>query len=160
MRTTFSTHLGICSLSWNERGLTGFQLPPAERRPDDADAPLEIMAIIERVRRHLHQEYQDFSDLNYDFTKVGDFCASVLKATLAVRAGQTRSYGEIAAAIGQPPAASRSVGAALGSNPWPLLIPCHRVIAADGKMTGFSGPGGIETKLKLLALEGSQLFPL
>lgn len=160
MRATFATEFGACGISWGERTLIGFELPVAAERPDDAVPPPWVEGIIGRVRRHLAGEYQDFSDLAYDFGRVGRFCEQVLRATLAVPAGQTRSYGEIAAAIGQPPAASRSVGAALGSNPWPLLIPCHRVIAADGKMTGFSGPGGVETKLKLLALEGAQLFPL
>lgn len=159
MRTTFDTSLGICGIGWDEQGLTRFELPPAAARSDDTAPPGWVHSIIERVRRHLRGEPQDFSDLTYDFSRVGEFCAQVLRATLAVPSGQTRSYGEIAAAIGQPAGASRSVGAALGSNPWPLLIPCHRIIASDGKMTGFSGPGGIETKLRLLALEGAQMFP-
>lgn len=96
--------------------------------------------------------------MRYDFSEVAPFNLAVLRATLAIKAGSTRSYGEIAKAIGQPPAASRAVGAALGANHWPLLIPCHRVVAADGRMTGFSGPGGVQTKLRLLALEGAQLF--
>jgi methylated-DNA-[protein]-cysteine S-methyltransferase len=75
-----------------------------------------------------------------------------------VKAGHTSSYGEITEAIGQPITASRAVGTALGDNPWPLLIPCHRIVSAAGKMTGFSGPGGIATKIKLLAVEGAQLF--
>jgi methylated-DNA-[protein]-cysteine S-methyltransferase len=74
-----------------------------------------------------------------------------------VKAGHTATYGEIAASIGESAAASRAVGTALGANPWPLLIPCHRVVAATGKMTGFSGPGGISTKTRLLAVEGAQL---
>ena len=60
--------------------------------------------------------------------------------------------------LGLPPGASRAVAAALGANPWPLLIPCHRIIGANGKMTGFSGPGGIATKIRLLTLEGTQLI--
>jgi len=71
---------------------------------------------------------------------------------------ETAPPAEIAAALGQSLGAARAVGTALGANRWPLLIPCHRVVAADGKMTGFSGPGGIRTKLRLLALEGAQLF--
>jgi methylated-DNA-[protein]-cysteine S-methyltransferase len=158
-RTTFPTPLGRCALSWHEAGLTGFNLPEAAVRSDDETAPpVEIATIIARVQRHLAGEPQDFSDLHYDFAEVPAFNLEVLRATLAVKSGQTRSYGEIATAIGQPLAASRAVGAALGANRWPLLIPCHRVVAADGRMTGFSGPGGIKTKLRLLALEGSQLF--
>lgn len=158
-RTVFGTELGTCAVSWNEGGLVGFELPEAVHRSGDAyRPPLEIARLIERVRRHLAGKPQDFTDLNYQFSRVPDFARDVYRATLAIKSGQTRTYGEIAAAIGQPPAASRAVGAALGANPWPLLVPCHRVVAASGKMTGFSGPGGVATKVKLLALEGAQLL--
>jgi methylated-DNA-[protein]-cysteine S-methyltransferase len=110
------------------------------------------------VRQHLVGKPQDFSDLPYDFTRVEKFAEGVYRSTLAVKSGQTCSYGDIAKKLGQPPAVSRAVGTALGANPWPLLVPCHRVVASDGRMTGFSGPGGIKTKLRLLALEGAQLF--
>ena len=72
--------------------------------------------------------------------------------------GQTSTYGQLAAAIGRPLSEARAIGTALGQNPWPLLVPCHRFIGADGRMTGFSAPGGIKTKLRLLALEGVELF--
>jgi O-6-methylguanine DNA methyltransferase len=158
-RAVFDTDLGLCAVSWSEDRLLGFELPGAQPRAGDAASPPpEIAALITRVRRHLAGEPQDFSDLNYQFSRVPDFARDVYRATLAVKAGQTRTYGEIAAAIGQPPAASRAVGAALGANPWPLLVPCHRIVAANGKMTGFSGPGGVTTKVKLLALEGAQLL--
>ena len=87
-----------------------------------------------------------------------EFHREVFEQTLAIKAGSTCSYGDIARKMGQSPAVIRAVVAALGINPWPLLIPCHRVVASDGKMTGFSGSGGIKTKLRLLALEGAQLF--
>ena len=87
-----------------------------------------------------------------------NFAREVLRAALHVKPGHTASYGEIAQAAGLPLTACRNVGSALGSNPWPLLIPCHRVVAATGKMTGFSGPGGVATKVRLLALEGAQLI--
>ena len=88
----------------------------------------------------------------------------VFVSTRGLRSGATGearpdwSYGQLAAAIGQPAAAARAVGTALAENPWPLLVPCHRFIGADGRMTGFSAPGGIKTKLRLLALEGAELF--
>ncbi len=157
-RTTFSTELGSCAIAWSERGLTDFWLPPAPPLESDVPPTEAIAGIIDRVRRHLAGERQNFADLDYDFTLVPEFNAAVLRATLAVKSGETRSYGEIAAAAGQPVAASRAVGRALGANRWPLLIPCHRIVAADGRMTGFSGPGGVKTKLRLLALEGAQLF--
>lgn len=158
-RVTFETAIGRCAVTWRDEGIMGFDLPEAKIAPADASAPPEEIArLIERVRRHLAGTAQDFSDVRYDFATISPFNLSVLKATLTVRCGETRSYGEIAHALGQPPGVSRAVGAALGANRWPLLIPCHRIVAANGKMTGFSGPGGIKTKLRLLALEGAQLF--
>lgn len=158
---TFSTPLGTCAIAWNDAGLTRFLLPDPERRAGgntEADPPSWVGEVIERVKRHLTGESQDFSDVRYDFARVPDFVRNVLRATLDVKAGHTATYGELATAIGQPLAASRAVGSALGDNPWPLLIPCHRIVAATGKMTGFSGPGGVPTKVRLLALEGAQLL--
>lgn len=158
-RVTFDTPIGRCAIRWHDAGLTGFELPDARPQADDAATPPTLIAAItDRVRRHLAGEAQDFSDLAYDFSEIPPFNLAVLRATLAIKSGQLRSYGEIAAAIGEAPAASRAVGAALGANRWPLLIPCHRVVAADGRMTGFSGPGGVRTKTRLLALEGAQLL--
>jgi methylated-DNA-[protein]-cysteine S-methyltransferase len=158
---TFNTPLGTCAIAWNESGLTRFLLPDPERRGGgntEAEPPSWVREIIDRVQRHLVGEAQDFADVRFDFTRVPEFVRSVLRATLDIKPGHTATYGEIATAIGQPIAASRAVGSALGDNPWPLLIPCHRVLAATGKMTGFSGPGGIATKIKLLAVEGAQLL--
>lgn len=158
---TFTTPLGTCAIAWNDAGLTRFLLPDPERHSSgntEADPPPWIRDIIARVLRHLGGEPQDFSDVPYDFTRVPEFARAVLRATLAVKPGTTATYGDIATALAQPPAASRAVGAALGSNPWPLLIPCHRIVASTGKMTGFSGPGGVVTKVRLLALEGAQLL--
>jgi methylated-DNA-[protein]-cysteine S-methyltransferase len=158
-RITFQTSLGRCAVSWHEFGLTGFELPEAALRSGDVEnPPPEIASLISRVQKHLTGEFQDFADLPYDFSNEPPFQVAVLRATLDVKPGWTCSYGEIAAALGQTAAASRAVGAALGANRWPLLIPCHRIVAASGNMTGFSGPGGIKTKLRLLALEGAQLF--
>jgi len=157
-RVTFTTSIGRCAIRWHEAGLTGFELPEASGEIDESAAATEIQTIIEKVQRHVNGEPQDFSDTRFDFSEIPAFQRAVLKATLAIKAGETRSYGEIARTMNLPPAASRAVGAALGANPWPLLIPCHRVVAADGKMTGFSGPGGIKTKLRLLSIEGAQLF--
>ncbi|MBP6508166.1 MAG: methylated-DNA--[protein]-cysteine S-methyltransferase [Opitutaceae bacterium] len=157
--TGFATAIGTCHIAWHDTGLTAFRLPaeqPAIMAP--ALPPSWVQSIIERVRQHLAGNAQDFSDLPYDFGLVADFPQQVYRVTLQVKPGQTCSYGDIAKKLGQPPAVSRAVGSALGANPWPLLVPCHRVVASDGKMTGFSGPGGIKTKLRLLAIEGAQLF--
>lgn len=159
---TFVTPLGTCAIAWNDAGLTRFLLPDPERQRSSGDTEAEppgwVNQIIERVLRHLAGDLQDFSDVRYDFGRMPAFNRAVLQATLGVKAGHTSSYGEIAAAIGESLVASRAVGTALGGNPWPLLIPCHRIVAATGKMTGFSGPGGVQTKVKLLALEGAQLL--
>jgi methylated-DNA-[protein]-cysteine S-methyltransferase len=158
---TFRTSFGTCAIAWTDAGLTRFLLPDPERKyggNSEAVPPDWVQAIIDRVQRHLEGDAQDFSDVRYDFTRVPAFVRSVLEATLTVKSGHTATYGELATAIGQSAAASRAVGTALGDNPWPLLIPCHRIVAATGKMTGFSGPGGVATKVKLLALEGAQLI--
>jgi methylated-DNA-[protein]-cysteine S-methyltransferase len=168
--TLFSTKFGTCGIAWGERGLTGFALPDTDdarleqrlasrsRPPDRAEPPAWVQAIIGRVQRHLAGEPQDFADLRYDYTVVSDFQRRVYEAALAVKSGQTQTYGYLATALELPPGGARSIGTALGENPWPLLVPCHRFIAASGKMTGFSAPGGIQTKTRLLALEGSQLI--
>ena len=158
---TFATPLGLCVIAWGDAGITRFLLPDPERPPGAAvevEPPSWISSIVGRVQRHLAGEAQDFSDVRYDFTRVTEFVAEVLHVTLTVKSGHTATYGDLAAALGQPAAASRAVGSALGDNPWPLLIPCHRIVAASGKMTGFSGPGGVATKVRLLALEGAQLL--
>lgn len=158
-RVTFDTPLGRCALSWHDAGLTGFELPEAAlRHTDISPPPAEIQQIVDRVRRHLSGQPQDFSDLRYDFSHLPDFNLAVLRETLRIPSGATTTYGAIATALGQPAAVSRAVGSALGANRWPLLIPCHRVVASDGRMTGFSGPGGVRTKTRLLALEGAQLL--
>jgi methylated-DNA-[protein]-cysteine S-methyltransferase len=88
---------------------------------------------------------------------IDPFRRAVFAATRAIGPGSTASYGEIARAIGAPGAA-RAVGAALGSNPFPIVVPCHRVLAADGALTGFSAPGGIVTKRRMLEIEGAPGF--
>jgi len=158
----FTTAIGVCTLRWSDAGVTGFQLPeaPADSSATEPPAglPANIAALIERVRRHLRGDLQDFRDVPFAWETVTPFQQAVLRATLAIGPGRTTTYGEIAAALGAPPSSSRAVAAALGANPWPLLVPCQRIIGADGKMTGFSGPGGIRTKVRLLALEGAQLL--
>lgn len=158
----FTTPLGSCRIAWEGGLLTGFRLPgdavDSTQGAGAATPPAWVTDIMGRVQRHLQRDFQDFADLPYAFTQVGEFAAQVYRALLAVKPGQTCSYGDLARALHHPPAASRAVGHALGANPWPLLVPCHRVVAGDGGMTGFSGPGGIKTKLRLLALEGAQLF--
>jgi methylated-DNA-[protein]-cysteine S-methyltransferase len=112
------------------------------------------VAVIERIRRHLGGEVQDFRGVAVDLRDVTPFFRQVYEAAREIPPGQTRTYGEIAKAVGQPNAAEE-VGRAMARNPAPILIPCHRVAAAGGKPGGFSAHGGRATKSKLLALEGA-----
>jgi methylated-DNA-[protein]-cysteine S-methyltransferase len=153
----FATSWGRCELHYEDARVTAFRLPEAATAVVE-EAPAWVVALADRVRSHLCGDAQDFGDVPYAWDRVSSFRQSVYRAMLSVRAGQTATYGELAAAIGQPASASRAVGTALGQNPWPLLVPCHRCVGARGHMTGFSGPGGIATKLRLLALEGAQLL--
>ena len=153
--TCFETAFGSCAIVWELSGITGFSLQPSQRRIQRP--PPWIEAIILRVQRHLAGNLQDFADLPYSWHAVSIFQRKVYQAALGVKPGQMASYGQLAITVGYP-STPRNVGHALGQNPWPLLVPCHRFIGADGRMTGFSAPGGITTKLRLLALEGAQLF--
>ena len=161
----FPTALGACAISWGEAGVTRFELPGARQEAPppggpaaDGDAPDWVRRLAERVRAHLGGSPQDFSDVRLDWGRVSAFQRAVYERTQRVGPGKTTSYGDIARAIGLGPEGSRAVGAALGSNPWPLLVPCHRVVSSGGRMTGFSAPGGVRTKTRLLALEGAELL--
>lgn len=152
----FPTALGECRVSWNGHGVVGFALPPAPG-PGGAPPPPLIAAVIARCQRQLAGDPQDFSDVPIDGTRLAAFARGVYEETRRIPAGRTATYGDLARRLGFPPGASRAVGAALGANPIPLLIPCHRVVAANGKMTGFSAPGGVALKVRLLALERAEL---
>jgi methylated-DNA-[protein]-cysteine S-methyltransferase len=154
--TCFDTPIGSCAIAWSAEAVTGFSLPPVRGLRDEA--PPWVQAILARVKDHLEGKVQDFADLPYAWNCVSSFQRAVYQAALKIKAGQTSTYGELAAAIGQPISAARAIGTALGQNPWPLLIPCHRFVGLRGRMTGFSAPGGTRTKLRLLALEGVELF--
>lgn len=160
-RTTFPTAWGDCGLTWSETGLTGVQLPgPSRGGPAAplADAPGWVRDLAERIQKHFGGELQDFADVPLDPGAVPPFAQRVYAEARTVKAGHTVTYGELAARLGEGTDASRAVGAALGSNPWPLIVPCHRILGAGGRLTGFSAPGGVRTKARLLALEGAQLL--
>jgi methylated-DNA-[protein]-cysteine S-methyltransferase len=167
----FQTAFGTCGIAWEGDKLTGFQLPgPTDERTRarlapgegtgvaEGDAPEWVCGIISRVRRHLAGDLQDFTGLRLDWSRVSEFQRAVYVQTQAIRPGSKSSYGEVARAVALGPESARAVGVALATNPWPLLVPCHRVVSADGKMTGFSAPGGVLTKTRLLALEGAELL--
>lgn len=151
---TFSTSFGRCSITWNENGLTGFNLPDSNAVIVTETPPPDWVAdIIARVQRHFDGDLQDFADVRFDFSGITPFQKRVYTAAHEVKAGEAKTYGWLASTIGRGPATSRAIGTALGRNPWLLLVPCHRFIGANGKLTGFSAPGGIETKRRMLALE-------
>jgi methylated-DNA-[protein]-cysteine S-methyltransferase len=156
----FSTALGVASVSWNDHGLTRFHLPEENAKlPGGAfvHAPPEIEHLIAHAQEHFAGKPHDYVEIQLDWTQVTPFQRKVYHEAQTIKAGHTTTYGAIAERLGLGREGARSVGVALGANPWPLIVPCHRVIAADGKMTGFSAPGGIQTKTRLLGLERAEL---
>ncbi len=169
--TLFPTAFGTCGIAWNDTGLSGFQLPEAsetlteqriaakDRQPvETATIPDWVQATIHRVQQHLEGKLEDFTDARLDWSRVSDFQQAVYRHALAIKPGYKKSYGEIAKLMALGNEAARAVGVALATNPWPLIVPCHRVVSASDKMTGFSAPGGVRTKTRLLVLEGAELL--
>jgi methylated-DNA-[protein]-cysteine S-methyltransferase len=154
----FETAIGTCGVRWSDAGITGVALP-GSRMPvaADGDVPEAIAAAVEGIVALLAGEERDLRDVVLDERGVDDFRRRVYAATRAVGPGETATYGDIARAIGAPDAA-RAVGAALGANPFPIVVPCHRVLAASGALHGFSAPGGIATKRRMLEIERAPGF--
>lgn len=164
----FETAIGTCGIAWKTGDgpvIVSFNLPEntvaeTERRiawkaTRAVTIPLAIAGVIEQARRHLDRDLQDFRNAPIDWARFEPFARRVYEAAMRIPAGQTRTYGQLAKEIGEPQA-SQAVGQALGSNSIPLIIPCHRILASGGKMGGFSAPGGLFTKEKLLLLEGAR----
>lgn len=158
---SFDTALGRCGLVWSERGIVASLLPDAsparlkQRHPTAVPAtvlPPPVAQAVDGIRALLGGEVRDLSDIVLDERGIPEFRRQVHALTRAIPPGQTRTYGEIAAALGQPGAA-RAVGRAEGDNPFAPIVPCHRVMGAGGEPTGFSAPGGVETKRRLLLIE-------
>jgi methylated-DNA-[protein]-cysteine S-methyltransferase len=162
--TLFDTVIGRCGLAWGARGLIGVQLPETtpgaawarlrKRFPDavEGDPPPEIEAVIDRIRDLLAGGRDDLADIVLDVEGQSAFNLRVYAIARAITPGDTSTYGEVARAMGEPGAA-RAVGKALGENPWPIVVPCHRVLGSSGSMGGFSAPGGSTTKARLLTIE-------
>jgi methylated-DNA-[protein]-cysteine S-methyltransferase len=163
----FPTAIGTCALVWRGDAIIGAALPEASeataramlgrRFPDarEAEPPAFVADAVDRVRRLLAGDAPDLSGIPLDLSAADAFERRVYDAACAIPRGEVRTYGEVAAALGAPGAA-RAVGAALGRNPIPILVPCHRVLAAQGKGGGFSAPGGTATKFRMLAIEGAR----
>jgi methylated-DNA-[protein]-cysteine S-methyltransferase len=170
-RTVFDTAIGPTGIAWGPRGVLAVQLPErsepatrarlARRVPTaadvtaDGDMPAPARRAVDGIAALLTGTSDDLLDVVVDLRDVEEFDRLVYIALREVGPGRTTTYGELADAVGAPGEA-REVGAALGRNPVPLIVPCHRVLAADGKLGGFSAYGGATSKLALLQIEGAE----
>jgi methylated-DNA-[protein]-cysteine S-methyltransferase len=164
----FDTALGRCAIAWQERGVTGVQLPESSddstrarlirRHPNAREsAPSEAASrAIDGITALLRGERVDLTDVVLDLDGLPELHRRVYVLARAIPPGQTRTYGDIAARLEQPGDA-RAVGDALGRNPFPIVVPCHRVLAANGELGGFSAHGGVTTKRRMLIIEGALL---
>ena len=162
----FDTAIGRCGIAWNARGIVATCLPaPDERRTrarlcrrspgaEEQTPPPAIQRVIDRVVALLRGEADDLADVILDMDGVPEFNARIYAIARTTPPGATITYGEIAKRLGTPELA-RDVGTAMGQNPFAPIVPCHRVVAANGKTGGFSATGGVTTKLRMLAIEGA-----
>lgn len=165
--TLFDTALGRCGLAWGEAGLVAVSFPEADdektktrlrRRAKEAQeisaTPDNIMKIIVDITALFEGEACDLAYANLDLNGISDFDQAIYAHALGIKPGETKTYGDLARALGDV-ALSRRVGQSLGRNPFPIIVPCHRIVGASGSMTGFSAPGGTEMKRRLLKIEGA-----
>ena len=163
----FDTAIGPCGIAWGPRGVTAVSFPERDvaktqarlqqkcPQAKPADPPQEIRSAIADIVALLKGERRDLAHIAVDDSAIPEFNRRVYALARTIPPGQTKSYGEIAKALGDRLLA-RDVGQALGQNPIPIVIPCHRVLAASGKTGGFSAPGGVNTKLRVLSIERAQ----
>jgi methylated-DNA-[protein]-cysteine S-methyltransferase len=164
----FDTTLGRCGIAWNAVGVAGVQLPERHdsatrarllrRYPGarEASPPTHLQRVIDDIAGLLRGEVRDLSAVTLDMAGVAQFDQRVYGVARTIPAGATLTYGDIAVRLGDSSVA-REVGQSLGQNPFPIIVPCHRVLAAGGKVGGFSAAGGVTTKLRLLDIEGAQV---
>ncbi|HZB92402.1 MAG TPA: methylated-DNA--[protein]-cysteine S-methyltransferase [Stellaceae bacterium] len=162
----FETAGGHCGIAWNAVGITRFQLPTRSaetterllrRRAPGAELrepTPEVAETVAAVKRYFAGQETDFSTVKLDLGEQDAFFAQIYAAARRVGWGRTTTYGALAKELGAAPEAARDVGQAMARNPVALIIPCHRVLAAGGKVGGFSAPGGSATKIRMLELEG------
>ena len=163
----FETAIGHCGIVWSERGVAGMQLPERSEQATrnrilrrfagarEAAPPEVVQRAITDIVVLLSGEPRDLTHVTIDTDGMADFNRRLYAIARTIPPGATLSYGEIAERLGDRTLA-RDVGQALGQNPIPIIVPCHRVLAAGGKVGGFSAPGGVVTKLRLLTIEGVQ----
>ncbi len=162
----FDTPIGRCGIAWGPAGIAGLQLPEADdararkrmerRHPGAVEAPPPpaVAEAIAAIAALLSGAPADLSKIALDMVRVPDFERQVYAIARTIPPGETLTYGDIAERLGDK-LLSREVGQAMGKNPFPIVVPCHRVVAANGKPGGFSAPGGVETKLRMLQIEGA-----
>ena len=163
--TIFHPILGKIQLFSGEKGLSRLAFTALSAGSDYSEKSIarqietspELRSIMEQLMAYFAGQKIEFC-VPLDWSSFTSFQRKVLQHTCNIPYGQVQTYGQIAAGLGKPGAA-RAVGAALGSNPIPILIPCHRIIGADGSLHGYSAPGGLQTKAWLLALEGHTFLP-
>jgi methylated-DNA-[protein]-cysteine S-methyltransferase len=164
--TTFETKSGFVGLAWNQQGVSGLRLPASTeesaeaailRRLPEARRALPAPAVaqlISDIQRYFEGEKIDFSQVAVDLGVQDPFFSRVYVEVRKLGWGMTTTYGAVAKTLGAEPQAARDVGQAMASNPVPLIVPCHRVLAAGGKIGGFSAPGGSGSKARMLEIEG------
>jgi methylated-DNA-[protein]-cysteine S-methyltransferase len=167
----FETARGFCGIAWSDAGITRFLLPTKSaeaatrlllrRAPgaEHGDPPAHVAEAVAAAKRYFVGEPTDFSGVTLDLDSQDEFFKQIYAAARRVGWGRTTTYGALARELGAGPEAARDVGQAMAKNPVPLIIPCHRVLAAGGKLGGFSAPGGSATKVHMLALEGNDVAP-
>jgi methylated-DNA-[protein]-cysteine S-methyltransferase len=167
----FETSSGFCGIGWSDAGVTRFQLPAGSTEATERSLrrrlagakpgapPQPVLETVEAVKRYFQGAEVDFSDVGLDLEGQDEFFKQIYAATRRVGWGHTTTYGALAKELGAGPETARDVGQAMASNPIPLIIPCHRVLAAGGKVGGFSAPGGSATKIRMLEMEGVRLAP-
>jgi methylated-DNA-[protein]-cysteine S-methyltransferase len=167
----FETAGGFCGIAWSVSGIARFQLPTKDeaeterllmrRVPSSGRAvpPPNVAKTIEAVKRYFAGDAVDFSDVTLDLGGQDDVFKDIYAAARKIGWGHTTTYGALAKVLGLGPEAAREVGQAMAKNPVALIIPCHRVLAAGGKLGGFSAPGGSQSKARMLELEGVKLAP-
>jgi len=163
----FDTPIGRCAIAWRGNAVVGVALPEssadrlrarAESRFADlseASPPEPAARAIERIRSLLSGAGTDLTDIEIGLDGVPAFDRDVYEAARRIPCGEVRSYGDLAREIGTPNAA-QAVGTALGRNPVPIIVPCHRVLGSGGRSGGFSAPGGVATKFRILKIEGAR----
>jgi methylated-DNA-[protein]-cysteine S-methyltransferase len=164
----FETAIGRCGVAWSDRGVVAVQLPEPRdlatserlrhRLPNacESSPPPDVRLALDGIVALLRGEPRDLSYVQLDMTGVPPFHRRVYDVTRTIPPGTTLTYGEIARRL-VAPGTARAVGQALGHNPFAVVVPCHRVLAADGTTGGFSANGGVATKLRLLSIEGAQV---